>query len=149
MRNTEAHAYQHGQLVEQQASEGIAAVYLQEELMKQRFEAWGQGANNEINSLLNSFHASTIRGEPGEEMVANLEARLHHVEGAAAEASGRNYQLSQTTANIRAAELRAASDAQTMRAHAIQEAQTAHQLRSEMSHVQTVTDQLRGNLNFL
>ena len=129
LRHTEMHAHQHGQMVEQQASEGMAAVYHQEEAMNQRFEEWGQGANSEINSLLNSFHASTVRGEPGEEMVANLEARLRYVEGAAAEVRGRHNELNQTTAQIRAAELRAASDAQMMQAHAHQEALTAQHLR--------------------
>ena len=82
-------------------------------------------------------------------MVANLEARLRYVEGAAAEVRGRHNELHQTTAQIRAAELRAASDAQMMQAHAHQEALTAQHLRAEMCHVQTVTDQLRGNLNHL
>ena len=82
-------------MVEQQA---MAAVYQQEEAMRQRFEEWGQGASSEINSLLNSFHASTVRGEQGEEMVANLEARLRYVEGAAAEVRGRHNELNQTTA---------------------------------------------------
>ena len=68
----------------------------------------GQGASSEIDSLLNSFHASTIRGEQGEEMVAHLEQRLRYVEGAAAEVRGRHTELSQTTAQIRAAEFRAA-----------------------------------------
>ena len=149
LRHTEMHAHQHGQMVEQQASEGMAAVYLQEEVMRQRFEEWGRGASSEIDSLLNSFHASTIRGEQGEEMVANLEARLRYVEGAAAEVHGRHFELNQTTAQIRAAELRAASDAQMMQAHAHQEAMTAQHLRAEMRRVQTVTDELRGNLNHL
>ena len=149
LRHTEAHAYQHEHMVEQQASESMAAVYTQEQAMRQSFEAWGQGANSEINSLLNSFHASTVRGEQGEEMVANLEQRLRYVEGAAAEVHGRHSELSQTTAQIRAAELRAASDAQMMQAHAHQEALTARHLRDEMRHVQQVTDQLRGNLNHL
>ena len=117
--------------------------------MKQRFEAWGQGANSEITSLLNSFHASTVRGEQGEQMVANLEARLQYVEGSAAETSGRNTELRQTAAQIRAAELQAASDAQMMEAHAHQEAYAAQHLRAEMNHIQAVTDQLRGNLTVL
>ena len=105
LRNAEAQAHQHGHRLEQQAAESITAVYQQEELMKQRFEAWGQGANSEIDSLLNSFHASTVRGEHGEQTIVNLEARLQYVEGAAAETSGRNAELGQTTARIQAAEL--------------------------------------------
>ena len=82
-------------------------------------------------------------------MVANLEQRLRYVEGAAAEVRGRHTELSQTTAQIRAAEFRAASDAQMMQAHAHQEALTAQHLREEMRHVQQVTDQLRGSLSHL
>ena len=82
-------------------------------------------------------------------MVANLEAKLRYVEEATAEVRGRHNELNQTTAQIRAAELRAASDAQMMQAHAHQEALTAQHLRTEMRHVQTVTDQLRGSLNHL
>ena len=36
-----------------------------------------------------------------------------------------------------------------MQAHAHQEALTAQHLKADMRHVQTVTDQLRGNLNLL
>ena len=89
LRQTEVHAQQHGQWVEQQATEGMAAVHYQEEAMRHQFEQWGQGASNEITSLINSFHASTVRGDQGEEMVANLESRLRYVEGAAAEVRGR------------------------------------------------------------
>ena len=55
-------------------SGGISAMYHQDEAMRQQFEEWGQSASDEISSLLNSFHASVVRGEQGEEMVANLEA---------------------------------------------------------------------------
>ena len=41
LRRTESQAALYGQKIEQQASEGIAAVYLQEELMKQKFDEWG------------------------------------------------------------------------------------------------------------
>ena len=85
----------------------------------------------------------------GEEMVANLEARLRYVESSAAEVRGRHEELYQTTAQIRAAELSAASNARMMQAHAQQEVLTAQHLSAEMQHVQTVTNQLRGNLNRL
>ena len=149
LRQAEVRAHQHGQRVEQQATAGMAMIYRQEEQMRQQFEEWGHGASSEITSLLNSFHASSIRGEEGEQMVAHLESRLRYVEGAAAEVRGRHNELNQTTAQIRAAELSAASDAQMMQARAHQEALTAQNLRAEMFHVQTVTEQLRGNLNRL
>ena len=44
LRQTEVHAHQHGQMVEQQASAGMAAVYQQEEAMRQQFEEWGAGS---------------------------------------------------------------------------------------------------------
>ena len=148
LRQTEVLAQEHGQHVQQQASAGMSAVYHQEEAMRQQFEARGHGANQEITSLINSFHASTIRGEQGEETVANLEARLHYVESSAAEVRGRHEELYQTTAQIRAAELSAASTAQ-LRAHAQQEVLTARNLNAEMVHVQTATEQLRSNLSRL
>ena len=82
-------------------------------------------------------------------MVAVLESRLRTVEGAAADVRGRHDELSQATAQIQAAELRAASEAHTMQAHAHQEAMAARQLKDEMRHVQTATDQLRGSLNLM
>ena len=76
LRLTETQAQEHGKLVELQASASIVAVRQQEEAMRQQFDQWGSGASSEIDSLLNSFHASTVRGEQGEQMVASLVAKL-------------------------------------------------------------------------
>ena len=98
---------------------------------------------------MNSFHESTLRDEQADELVSRLEARLRTVESSAVEVHGRNEELSHTTAQIRSAELNAASYARLMHNQAQQEVLAAQNLRTEMAQVQTVTDRLRGDLSHL
>ena len=149
LRVTEQYAQQHEQVVEYHAATAMTNARYEEEAMKQQFQEWGRGANEEISSLLNYFHASTLRGQQSEELVAHLQARLRNAENAAEEVHGQRLELHQAAAQIHVAEHKAASDAQLMEAYARQETLAAHQLKAEMQHVQTATDRLRGNLTHL
>ena len=79
--------------------------------MRAQFGACGQGAREEITSLLNSFQASTIRDEQGESQVARLEARLRYAESAAVDVRGRHAELHLTTTQVHTAEANAARNA--------------------------------------
>ena len=160
LRATNRHALEHEQAVEQQATAAVeyteqqAAVALaqarsEHEAAMIQFREWGGGAKEEVDSLLNSFHASTLRGQQSEAQVADLQARLRQAEGVAEQAHGRHLELHQAVAQVKIAEFKAASDAQMMEAQAQHEALAARQLRAEMQNVHTATDRLRGNLSEL
>ena len=63
-------------MIEEQAYAAIQTVSVQEEEVMARYAAWGQNANDEINSLLNSFHQAALRDENSEEQLAMMEAQL-------------------------------------------------------------------------
>ena len=84
-------------LTAEHASAEMMAVLRQEDQLRAQYGAWGQGAQEEITSLLGSFQAAAYRDEQGEAQIAGLEARLHHVESAAAEVRGRHDELYRTT----------------------------------------------------
>ena len=142
----EQHALLHEHAVEQQATTAMGHLRYEEEAMKRQLQEWGCSAHEEVNSLLNSFHASTLRGQESEALVADLQARLRHAESTADEAHGHRVELHQAAAQIKVAEHKAASDALLMQAHAQEEAMVARRLHAEMCNVQAATDRLRENL---
>ena len=160
LRAANRQAQEHEQAVEQQATAAVA--YTQQQAAAAlaqahaehaatmlQFREWGGGAQEEVDALLNSFHASTLRGQESEAQVAHLQSRLQHAEGIAEQAGWRHTELQQAVAQVKVAEFKAASDAQMMEAHAQLEAMAARQLKAEMQNVHTATDRLRGTLSEL
>ena len=160
LRLAERNALEHRQAVEQQATAAVqyteqeASVALaqarsEHEAAMIQFREWGGGAKEEIDSLLNSLHASTLGGQESDAQVADLRVRLQHAESVAEQAHGRHLELHQAVSQVRIAELQAASDAQLMEVHAQHEAMAARQLKAEMQNAHTATDRLRGTLSEL
>ena len=160
LRAANRHALEYEQAVEQQATAAVAytqqqaAVALAQAHSEHaaamiQFREWGGGAKEEVDSLLNSFHASTLRGQESEAQVADLQSRLRHAESVAEQAGWRHIELHQAVAQVKIAECKAASDAQMMEAHAQHEAIAARQIKAEMQNVHTAADRLRGTLSEL
>ena len=160
LRRTSRHALEHEQAVEQQATAtveyteqqatvALTLAHSEHEAAMIQFREWGSGAREEVDSLLNYFHASTLRGQESEAQVADLQARLRLAEGVAEQAHGRHLELHQAVTQVKIAECKAASDAQMMEVQAQHEAMAARQLRADMQNVHTATDRLRGTLSEL